>query len=184
MNFLLWTKGFHERTNFNTFKCSDESLPNSSCDSPNHKSAFLHILHDSLVSWKITPLYFFWSKVMYESYAQEGSIRVQIFETFECSDKNLPNSCHFWNNKLVFLQILHHSWVSWDITLLNFFSWNFIYFQQKERIKVQIWWKFTWAIKNLKFCTLMGSFGKNHIKFQVKKYRRVISLDNEEWCEI
>ena len=40
------------------------------------------------------------------------------------------------------------------------FSWNFIYFQQN----------FTWAVESLKFCTLMGSFCPNHIKFQLKNY--------------
>ena len=50
MHFLLWTKGSHENTNFDTFKCSDENLPNSACHFPNHKSVFLQILHDSSVS--------------------------------------------------------------------------------------------------------------------------------------
>ena len=50
MHFLLWTKGSHENTNFDTFKCSDENLPNSSCHFPNHKSVFLQILHDFSVS--------------------------------------------------------------------------------------------------------------------------------------
>ena len=58
-------------------------------------------------------------------------------------------------------------------TPLYFFSWNFVYFQQKEPIKVQIWWNLTWAVEILKFRTLMGSFCPNHIKFQLKKYRRV-----------
>ena len=93
------------------------------------------------------------------------------FWRLECSDQNSPNSCHFWNNISIFLQILHHSSVSWDITPLYFFSWNFIYFQQKKPIKVQIWWKFTWAVKSLKFCTLMGSFCKNH-KVSAKKVQK------------
>ena len=67
---------------------------------------------------------------------------------------------------------------------LYFFTWNFIYFQQKEPIKVQIWWNFTWAVKSLKYCTLMGSFCKNEIRFQLKKYRRIISHDIEEWCKV
>ena len=53
MHFLLWTKGSHENTNFDIFKCSDENLLNSSCHFPNHKSVFLQILHDSSVSWNI-----------------------------------------------------------------------------------------------------------------------------------
>ena len=81
---------------------------------------------------------------------------------------NLRNFCHFWKRKSVFLQILHHSLVSWH---------NFIYFQQKEPVKIQICWNFTWAVGSLKFCTLMGSFSPNHI-FQLKKYRRVISYDS------
>ena len=35
-------------------------------------------------------------------------------------------------------------------------------------------------IKNLKFGTLMGSSHQNNIKFQLKKYRSVISNDIEE----
>ena len=110
-------------------------------------------------------------------------MKVQIFETFECLGQNSPNSCHFWNNKSVFPQIVHHSSVSWDITPLYFFSWNFIYFQQKEPIKVQIWWNFTWAV-SLKFCTLAGSFYKSHMRFQLRKYRRLISHNIEEWCKV
>ena len=46
---------------------------------------------------KELPLYFFRSN-------RKGPIKVQIFETFECSDQNSPNS-YFWNNKSIFLQI-------------------------------------------------------------------------------
>ena len=73
----------------------------------------------------------FRSSVMY--FAQKEPIKVQIFETFECLGQNSPNFCRFWNKKSVFLQIM-----SWDINPLHIFSWNFIYFQQKEPIKVQI----------------------------------------------
>ena len=69
---------------------------------------------------------------------------------------------------------MHHSSVSWDTTPLYFSIWNFVYFQQKELIKVQSWWIFTWADKSLKFWTLMGSFCPNDIQFQLKKYRKVI----------
>ena len=123
------------------------------------------------------------SPVKRYNFARKRPIKVQIFETFECSNQNSPNSCHFWNNKLVFLQILHRSSVSWNITPPYFLSWNFIYFQQKQPIKVHIWWNFTWAVKTLKLCTFMVYFCKNHIKFQLKKYRRVISHDTEEWCK-
>ena len=112
--FLLWTKGRHLSPNFDTFQCSGENLPNLSCHFPNHKSVFLQIFHHSSVSWKITPLYFFKSKVIY--FAQKKPVKVNFLETFECSGQNSPNSCHFWNKKLVFLQILYYFSVSWDIT--------------------------------------------------------------------
>ena len=83
----------------------------------------------------------------------------------------LLNSWHFWNNKSVFLQILHHSSLSWDITSFYFFSWNCMYFQQKEHIKVQIRWNFKWAIKSVKFCTLMGSSCPNN-KVSAKKVQK------------
>ena len=83
------------------------------------------------------------------------------------------NAYHFWNNKSAFLQIFHHPSVSWDITPLYFFSWNFIYFQQKKAIKVKISWYLTWAVKSLKYCTLMDSFCPNHITFQLKKVPKI-----------
>ena len=49
IHFLLWIKGSHQSPNFDTFKCSGEDLPNSSCHFPNHKSVFLQILHHSPV---------------------------------------------------------------------------------------------------------------------------------------
>ena len=44
------------------------------------------------------------SNVIY--FALKEPIKVQITETSESSEQNSPNFCHFWNNKLVFLQIL------------------------------------------------------------------------------
>ena len=112
MHFLLWRTGSHQSHNFHTFNCSGEILPNFSCHFPDHKSVSLQILHNSSMSWKITLLHFFRSSVIY--FVRKGPVKVQIFETFECSDQNSPNSCHFWNNKSVFLQILHHFSVPWD----------------------------------------------------------------------
>ena len=55
----------------------------------------------------------------------KGSNESPNFENFLCSGENLPNSsCHFPNHKSVFLQILHGSSVSWNITPLYFFRSN------------------------------------------------------------
>ena len=68
-----------------TFKCYGEDLPNSSFHFPNDKSVSLQILYGSLVLWKIIPLYFFSSNVMY--FSGKGPIKKQVFETFEYSDQ-------------------------------------------------------------------------------------------------
>ena len=78
MDFLLWVKGSHQSTNFETFECSGENLPNFSCHFLNHKSIFLQMLHHSSLSWKITALYFFRSNVI--SFAQNKPVKVQIFK--------------------------------------------------------------------------------------------------------
>ena len=110
-HFQLCTKGCHESLNFETFKCSGENLPNSSCHFPNHRSLFSQILRHSLVSWNITPLYYFSSKLIYVG--QKQPIKVWIFGTFQCSTQNWPNSlCHFWTGKSYPLEILHHSSLS------------------------------------------------------------------------
>ena len=89
INFLLWTKESHQSLNFDTFECSGEKLPNSSCHFPNQKSVSLQILHHSSVSWKITPLYLFSSNNIY--FAQKEHIKVKIFETFKCLSQNSSN---------------------------------------------------------------------------------------------
>ena len=102
----------------------------------NEKLIPLQILYPSSVLWKITPPYFFSSNNVY--FAQKESIKVKIFETFECLGQNLSNALWQFLNKLVPLQILYPNSVSWKITPLYFFSSNNIYFAQKEPTKVKI----------------------------------------------
>ena len=121
IHFLLWAKGSHQSSNFDTFECSGENLPNSSCHFLSNKSVFPQIFHRFSMSWKISPLYFFSSNNIY--FAQKELIKVKIFETFVCSGHNLSNSlCQFWNDKLIPLQILYPSSVSWEITPMYFLA--------------------------------------------------------------
>ena len=73
-----------------TFQCSVQILSNSLCQFWNKKSIPLQILYPSSVSWKIIPLYFFCSNNIY--FAQKEPIKMQIFETFDCSGQILPHS--------------------------------------------------------------------------------------------
>ena len=121
---------------FETFECPGQNLSNSLCQLWNNKWIPLQILYPSSGSSKITPLYFFSSNNM--KFAQSESIKVNIFETFECSSQSFSNSlCQFWNNKSIPLQIFYPSSV-WKVTPLYFFSSDNIYFVQKEPIKVRI----------------------------------------------
>ena len=80
---------------------------------------------------------------------------------------------------------MHRSSVSWDRTLLYCFSQDFIWFLQKEPIKVQSFREISTAeVKFHQICTLIGSFCWKYIKFQLKKYTGVMSHDTEDWCKI
>ena len=64
----------------------------------------------------------------------------------------------------------------WEISLLYFFSWNLIWFLQKEPTTVQ---NFRLSVAQVKFhqiCTLIGYFCWKYIKFQLKKvWRKYVS---------
>ena len=121
---------------FETFECWPQNLSDCLCQFWIEKLILVQILYPSLVSWKITPLYFSSSNNIY--YAQKEPIKVKIFESVEWSGQNFWNSCQFGNCKLIPLQILYPSSVSWKISPLYLFSSNNIYFAQKEPIKVNI----------------------------------------------
>ena len=96
IHFLLWIKGSPENSNFHILKSSAENLQDSQCHFWKNSSVILQIWHHSPVSWKITPLYFFSSNIIY--FVQKQPIKVQTFETFQCSSQNSSNSlCQFWN---------------------------------------------------------------------------------------
>ena len=121
---------------FETFKCSHQNLSNSLCQFWNDKSIPLQILYPSSVSWKITPLCFFSSNNIY--FAQKEPIKVNIFETFECSGQNLSTSlCQFANNMSIPLQILYPSSVSQKINS-TFLAQTIYTFLKRRPLK----WKF------------------------------------------
>ena len=126
-------------------------------NSSSNFASFLTVMtHSSSVNFKLIH-FLLWTKGLYQS---------PNFDIFECSGKNLLNSsCHFSNHKWVFLQILHHSSVSWKITLLYFFSSNIIYFGLMEPIESANFGDF-WVLgsKFVKF--LMSSLNDKSISLQ------------------
>ena len=89
---------------------------------------FIIITHNFSVNFELVH-FLLWRK---------GSHQSSDFDPFKCSGQNLQNSsCHFPNHKSVFFQILHHTSMSWKITLMYLFSSNNIYFPQEEPIKMK-----------------------------------------------
>ena len=72
---------------------------------------FIFMAHNYSVKFKVIP-FLLWTK---------GSHQSPNFDIFKCSGENLPSfSWSFSNHKLVFLQNLHNSLVSWKMILLYF----------------------------------------------------------------
>ena len=80
ITFLLWTRGSHQSSNFDTFKCSGEKFPNSHVFFSNHSSVFLQNLHNFSVPWKITLLYLCSSNNIY--FGHKEPIKKKMFLEF------------------------------------------------------------------------------------------------------
>ena len=119
--FLLWTKGSHRSSNFDTFKCSGKNLPNFSSLFSNHKSVFLQNLHISLVSWKITPLYFRSSSNIYFGYKKP--IKTQIFRLSSARVKicEIPHVNLKMTSQFLFIVMKHNS--SANFKVIHFLLW-------------------------------------------------------------
>ena len=123
------------------------------------------------MSWKVTPLYFFYQSFTYT--LDKKSPSKWNFPTFGWLGKNSPNSsCHIGNHKLFFLK---KTSISWEITLLYFFSRNFIWFGQKEPTKMQNLRLSTVHVKFHQVSTLICSFCWKYIILAKKVQKSYIS---------
>ena len=114
IHFLLWINGPHQSPNVETFKCSGEHFPNSSCHFWKKESLFLQILYQYSVPSNMTSLFFFSSNIIH--FSQRQPIKVQIFEIFEWLNQNSSNSSYqFWTEKWIPLQFLYLFSLSWQI---------------------------------------------------------------------
>ena len=181
IHFLLWIKGSHQSTNFETFECSGENLRYSSRHFPKRKSIFLQILHHSSVSWKITPLDFFTSNVIY--FVQKEPIKLeilripstqvkihQILVIFETTNKFLSNFESLFSVKRHKSTIIFYLKFYILSTKGAYQSINLVKFHVSDR-KAEI----------LHFNGFLLSKSYN---VSAKKYRRDISHDTEEWRKV
>ena len=134
--FLLWIKGSHQSSNFETFKCSGENLPYSSCHFPTHKSAFLQILHHSLVSWKITPLYFSRPNIKY--FPRQEQMKLRNFWDFWVLGSNFTKFLSFVKQQISFSSNFASLFSVMKDNPSVLFRLNIKYFPQQEQMKVRI----------------------------------------------
>ena len=124
---------------------------------------------------KYTPLYFFRSNVVY--FAEKGPIKVQIFY-FLVLRSNFTKFLSFLKQKISFSSnfaplfgIMRHN--SSILFLAETFSKSSLY-QITKLVKLHL------SNRKSKIFTVVGSFCKNQIKFQLKKYRILISNGIDE----
>ena len=128
IHFLFCIKGSNESPKFENFVCSGENLPNSSCHFPNHKSAFLPILHHILLSWNISPLYLLAQKLY--NLVKSSPLKCK-FLRLSSSWVKIRKILHVsWNGKSIPLQIFYHSSVICSSCIF--------YFGQKNPMKIRI----------------------------------------------
>ena len=168
---MLWTKRAHQSAIFQIFECSNESSPNSSCHVWNYKVRVYSNFASLFNVMKDNSSVFLWLKPC-------------ILWTKRAYRKEIFRLLNGWVKIHQIPHVIFDMRVSWEITLLYFFSWNFIWFKQKEPIKVQNFRLSTAHVKFHQIRTLIGSFGWKYIKFQLKKYRGFMPHDIEEWCRI
>ena len=165
-NYMLYTKRAHQRTILQTFECSNESPPNSPCHFWNNKVR-IYLNFASLFSvMKDNSSVFFSSNIIYSE--QRESSKVKFLDFWMVGWKFTKILMSYLKLQVIF----HHFLVSCVITVLYFFTWNFIWFKQKESIKISL---------NVYFDTL--PLLKVH-KILAKKYRESISHNTEESCKI
>ena len=93
--------------------------------------------HHSSVLWHMTPPYFFWLK--HYTFGKGITSKCKFSELSLLALKFAKFFMSFSEPRVSFFYTLHHSSVSWDITLLCF--------KQKEPIKVQIFRRSTACMK-------------------------------------
>ena len=123
-------------------------------------SGFIQILHHCSMSWKIVPLYFFFSNLIY--FWQKEPIKVKFSGFWVVDLKITKFHMSYLKPQVSFSLNFAPLWRVRDNSCV-LFSWNFVWFGWKEPIKVE----------NIRLLTA-------HIKFQMKKYREVMYHDTEE----
>ena len=158
----LWTKRDHQITNFQISECFNEFL--MPVLKPKGHSLFKFCI--TVQCHERWLLCIFFISNLYT--LDKKSPPKWIFHTFGYLGEKSPNLlCHIWKYKSVFLQNLHRSSVSWEITLLYFFFVETVHDLDKRspsKCKISDFWLLTFLTFDC-FCW-------KYIKIFTKKVQR------------
>ena len=109
IHFLLWTKGSHQSSNFYSW----------------HSRVFWWKIAKFFMSFSQQQVSFSLNLASFNVMKDDSSVLIWLKQYILCSKwaKSLRLStalCQFWNDKLILLQILYSSLVSWKMTPLYF----------------------------------------------------------------
>ena len=141
-----------------TCECSGQ-ISSTPCHFCNRRSVFPQILHQSWGLWDITPLYIL-AKTLYTLRSLP-----KYLVTFYVSSWQ-PEILHFDG-----LLVSKSCKVSVKKVQKSYLSWHWTVIQILKKISLfvwETWWILTWAVKNLKICTLMGYFYQKYVTFELK----------------
>ena len=134
-------------------------------------------MHYSSVSWNIVPLKCSSRNIIW--FGQKESINVQFFWLLSALIKVHPIAhAIFEIARSGFIQIFHHSLVSWKTTPLHFFSSNLTYFGQKQLIEVSDFWVVGWKFTKF-LMSYLKTRGRFSLNFASRKYKGIVSHDTE-----
>ena len=130
-------------------------------------SGIIQILHHCSLPWEITPLYFCSSNLVY--FGQKEPIEKKSSDFWVVGWKFIKFLMSYLKPQVSFSLNFASLFSVMRDNFSVFFSWNFIWFGQKEPIKVQNFRLSTAHVKFHQICTSIASFCWKYIKFQLKK---------------
>ena len=142
---MLWTKAAHQCTIFRLLGSLLKVHPTPHAIFETTRSGFIQILHHYLVSWKITPLYFFSSNL------KNFYLGQKLLDFWVVGWNSTKSQISFSLNFASLFNVMRDS-------LLYYFSWKFIWFLQKEPTTVQNFSLLTALVKFYRIYSFISYF--------------------------
>ena len=109
------------------------------------------------------------------------------FSDFWVSQRNLPNfSCHFWNHKVRVYSNFASLFIVMKDNSSAFFSWNLIYFGQKQPIKVKFldFWVFCLHLDWSLSCEVYNAWSEKAHRSYLSWHWRIMQNLKKNWLVV